>query len=111
MSTRRPCAAAFRTYDEFLASQPVPPDPASPDYLAYVETDGTDEGYFQLVLLHLLGEGFDIYWHAAYGDLAVVCERAATEKAIEAQTGDHGASTLWLRLSLPSWIRRGTRFA
>ena len=64
-----------------------------------------------MVLLHLLGERFDIYWHAANGDLALVCERAAIEKVIEAQTGDYGASTLWLRLSLPSWTRRGTRFA
>jgi hypothetical protein len=59
---------------------------------------GADEGYFQLVLLHLLGERFDIFWHAAYGDLAVVCERAAIENAIVAQAGDYGASALWLRL-------------
>ena len=64
-----------------------------------------------MVLLHLLGERFDIYRHAAYGDLAVVYERAAINKVIEAQEGDYGAFTLWLRLSLPSWVRRGTRFA
>ena len=98
---RRVDAPRFRSYDEFAASLSAPMDPASPDYLAYVETDGTDEGYFQLVLLHLLGSRFYIYWHAAYGDLAVACDRAAIGRAIEAQTGDYGAPKFWLRLRAP----------
>lgn len=58
-------------------------------YLAHVQIDGTEEGFFQLALLRVMGGQFYLYWHAGYYDTVVVCDREAVESIISAE-GSYG---------------------
>jgi len=82
---RRLDDARLRTFAEFTSKVPPPLNDYSPTYLEHVQPDGTEQSYLQLVLLELLGERFYLYWHAAYGDIAVVCDDAAIDGAIASQ--------------------------
>lgn len=64
----------------------VPPE--SDSYLNHVIADGTEAGYFQLIVLAIMGQQFYLYWHANYNDLQIVCDRG-TIQAIIAQINSH----------------------
>ncbi len=49
------------------------------NYLAHVQTDGSELGYLQLLLLDVMGNQFYLFWHAEYNDTIFV----ATEKALD----------------------------
>ena len=51
-------------------------------YLAHVQVDGTEEGFFQFAVLRLMGGQFYLHWHAGYRDTAVVCDRETVESII-----------------------------
>lgn len=51
-------------------------------FLDHVQTDGTAAGFFQLVLLRIMGGQFYLFWHAAYDDRTVICSRAGLEAAL-----------------------------
>lgn len=91
----------LRTLGDYQSPDATPWDweDVSYRYLNYVDPDGTDEGYFQLALLRLLGDRFYVYWHAAYGDVAVICDRRAIDRTIESQLGGYLVRPpLWLHL-------------
>ena len=48
-----------------------------PSYLDFVQVDDTPEGYFQFVLLALMGNQFYLDWHANYNDSQPLCDKAA----------------------------------
>ena len=48
-----------------------------PSYLDFVQADDTPEGYFQFVLLAIMGNQFYLDWHANYNDSQLVCDKAA----------------------------------
>ena len=54
----------------------------TPNYLDYVQTDDTPEGFFQYVLLALMGNQFYLDWHANYNDMQLVCDKAAVLAAV-----------------------------
>ena len=58
-------------------------------YLAHVQVDGTEEGFFQFVVLRMMGGQFYLHWHAGYYDAAVVCDRETVESIISAD-GSYG---------------------
>ena len=51
-------------------------------YLAHVIPADTEEGYFQMAVLYLLGDQFYLQWHANYDDDIVVCDQGHLEKAL-----------------------------
>jgi hypothetical protein len=52
-------------------------------YLAHVIPEDTEDGYFQMAVLYLLGEQFYLLWHANYDDDIIVCDQDHLEKALE----------------------------
>jgi hypothetical protein len=62
--------------EPFTACTEVP-EPAA--YLRHIETDGSEEGFFQLALLKVVAEQFYLYWHANYDDDRVICSQEAME--------------------------------
>lgn len=58
--------------------------------LHHVKTDGSPEGFFQLVLLEVVGEQFYLYWHAHYDDHQVVCNREGIESILRGGAGFFG---------------------
>lgn len=49
------------------------------DYLAYVQTDDTDESFFQYITLRIMGDQFYLWWHANYNDHTITCDRTRLE--------------------------------
>jgi hypothetical protein len=51
-------------------------------YLEQVRVDDTEEGFFQFILLRIMGGQFYLFWHANYNDRAVICDRAELERIL-----------------------------
>jgi hypothetical protein len=68
-------AAPFATFSDYSQAAPD-------DYLDHVQTDDTEEGFFQLAVLRVMGGQFYLYWHAAYFDHEVVADAASLEALI-----------------------------
>mgnify|MGYP001818240246 CR=1 FL=1 len=49
------------------------------DYHYHIQVDDTEDGFFQLVLLVVMGGQFYLFWHALYNDTTIVCTQAALE--------------------------------
>jgi hypothetical protein len=64
----------YRTYEELIVSPQ-----ASDSYLDHVQADGTEESYFQYVVLDIMGRQFYLFWHANYNDTRIVCDSEALE--------------------------------
>ncbi len=47
------------------------------DYLDHIKVDRTEEGFFQYIVLSLIGSQFALGWHAGYNDQEIVCTKAA----------------------------------
>lgn len=54
--------------------------PTACHYWYFIETDGSEEGYFELVLLKMMGSQFYLYWHSYYDDAEIV---ASEERLVE----------------------------
>jgi len=59
-------------------------------YLDFVQTDDTPEGYFQFVILAMMGSQFYLSWHANYNDSEIVCEKAGVSDILASLNGDFG---------------------
>lgn len=59
---------------------------AAGPYLDHVQVDGTPEGFFQLVVLRIMGGQFYLYWHAAYNDARIICTPDALEALLSQPT-------------------------
>jgi len=53
------------------------------DYLDFIEGDGTEESYFQWVVLQMMGDQFYLYWHSGYHDAEIVASQARLEELVE----------------------------
>jgi hypothetical protein len=79
----------FAAYEDLAASQA---DPRSA-YLRRLQIDSTSghpEGYFQFVVLDIVGEEFYLYWHAFYNDTVPICSSEAIEKVLGTLDGSFG---------------------
>ena len=45
-----------------------------------IEADGTQDSYFQLITLYLMGDQFFHIWHDAYHDERIVCSRSGLDR-------------------------------
>lgn len=53
------------------------------NYLDHLILDGSEESYFQFVILAKLGTQFALFWHALYNDGEFICTPEAAEKIIK----------------------------
>lgn len=51
-------------------------------YLDDIQTDGTPEGYFQFIVLKMMGDQFCLSWHSNYNDERIICSVSALDEAI-----------------------------
>jgi hypothetical protein len=51
-------------------------------YLSHIKSDDSEDGFFQLVLLGIMGAQFYCYDHAAYNDSRIVCTHAALDACV-----------------------------
>lgn len=80
---RRTNEPPYRTYSDFKkANGPVALAKARFDYTDGIRVDDTAEGFFQLVVLRILGSRFYQWWHAGYNDYRVVCDRAGFDNIL-----------------------------
>ena len=73
-------APPLRTFAEYEQAAPG-------DYLEHVQADGTDEAFFQLTVLRVMGGQFYLYWHAGYFDHEVVADGARLDALLQ-ETGE-----------------------
>jgi hypothetical protein len=50
------------------------------DYLEHIHVDGKVDGFFQLVVLRIMGDQFYLDWHALYNDTIIVCNNERLNK-------------------------------
>jgi hypothetical protein len=53
------------------------------DYLDFIGTDDTPNGYFQFIVMATVGDQFHLYWHSLYHDEVIMCDISDIEKAAE----------------------------
>jgi len=62
-------------------------------YLEFIACDGSEESYFQWVLLSMMGDQFYLYWHAGYHDEEIIASKARLETLVtEISTKEIGTS-------------------
>lgn len=47
-----------------------------------IQVDGTAEGFFEFIVLRIMGNQFYQFWHALYNDATVVCDHTGLEAAL-----------------------------
>lgn len=57
--------------------------PDSCYYLNYVQTDGSEEGWIQFIVLKMMGRQFYQYWHAGYNDTQILTTQDAVDTLVE----------------------------
>ncbi|MBU1692680.1 MAG: hypothetical protein KJ726_05040 [Verrucomicrobia bacterium] len=59
-------------------------------YLDKVHAEDSPQGFFELIVLRLIGDRFHLFWHEWYSETALVCSRQGWEALIqkEKQRGD-----------------------
>jgi hypothetical protein len=45
--------------------------------------DGTEDGFFEYVVLQIMGSQFYLFWHAAYNDWQIICDQARLEGIVD----------------------------
>ena len=65
----------YRTCSEYEQS-------AQDTYLNHVQIDGTEEGFFEFVLLDVKGEQFYLWWHAGYHDTSIIVDPTRLESVL-----------------------------
>jgi hypothetical protein len=88
--------APFTTYEQYEAAQASATKIENDyDFIGFVmygatgelgnkvKIDGTPEGYFEYVLLQIMGGQFYLIWHANYDDATIICEKNSAEKTVK----------------------------
>ena len=57
--------------------------PTGCNYLSFIETDGTDQGYFEFVMLMMMGDQFYLFWHSGYHDTQIIASSERLETLVE----------------------------
>jgi len=52
-------------------------------YLNFIEADGDEAGYFQWILMRMMGDQFYLYWHAGYKDSEIIASRTRIQTLID----------------------------
>ena len=68
----------YLTYTEYKKT--IQPTPSTPwehqfDFMNHIQVDGTADGFFEFVVLRLLGAQFYLYWHGGYNDTSIICDQ------------------------------------
>ena len=71
-------------------------------YMDHIQIDDTAEGYFQFIVLRIMGRQFYLFWHGGYDDEEIVCDRA-TVKNILAELSD--PNIIWAKPDLIQKLR------
>lgn len=74
----------YETYADFVQARPGLHQSERDDSpYRHILTDGTPEGFFQLVLLGIHGEQFYLWWHAEGNDHRTVCQMEDARAVLE----------------------------
>lgn len=73
---RRAAEPPFESHSAYVAARG---EEAPLAYLEHVQVDGSAEGFYQLVVLRLMGEQFYLWWHATMNDTAVIASQASLQ--------------------------------
>ncbi len=84
----QPPLASFEDYQKVVDDCDGVDKTPGCDYIDFIQSDGTEEGYFQWILLRMMGEQFYLYWHANYKDSEVIASKAQLESLVEAFSAD-----------------------
>ena len=92
---RQEGAPSFQTIEDYSEAFEQCDQPGSVILCSHMDailTDGTDAGYFQWVLMHLMGDQFYLFWHALYHDHEIIASQEKltdlVESLAEKQNGD-----------------------
>lgn len=89
--------ADYAAYAGFPANAREPPSVTAEDqerlrygYLDQIRAADSPEGFFQLVVLRLLGDRFSLFWHEYYNEIALVCSQPGWQAVLrrEQQRGE-----------------------
>ena len=85
--------APYMTYAEYVdaGETPFSFDESRYAYLNHVQIDDTEEGFFQFVMLRIMGGQFYLFWHALYNDHIVVANHEGLEEILS-DLGNFGVS-------------------
>jgi hypothetical protein len=73
----------YATLAEYIEAE-QPDLPSDHSYLDHIRIDGTAEGFFEFVVLRIIGEQFYLYWHSARNDAQIVCSKKALGALLDA---------------------------
>lgn len=87
-------ASPFASFDSYAANPiNIPPTEVSSassaserlqfGYIERLRVNDSPEGYFQLVVLRLLGDRFHMFWHERYNETFLVCSKSAWESLLQ----------------------------
>lgn len=79
-------SSSFPNFEAYVASSGTCDReklPSACSFLDFIESDGTEAGYFQWVLLDMMGDQFYLYWHANYNDAEIIASKAQLEAIVE----------------------------
>jgi len=93
--------AGAQPYLTMAQRQAAEPEAGAEAYLSYVRTDGSAEGFFELMVLRIMGPQFYLYWHAAYNDDRLLCDASARDNLL--------AGTLLAGVELPDEVAAAAR--
>jgi hypothetical protein len=87
-----PAFPSFQEYVDYAAKNaPDPssykPDEHKDDYLAHIQVDDSPEGYFQFLLMNIIGDQFYLVWHANYNDTVILCDASDMEEVAKEMAG------------------------
>jgi hypothetical protein len=92
---RKAEAPAYRTFSEYSRAVSTPaPGTAAGSWLDHVRTDGTPEGFLELVVLRTMGSQFYLFWHSGYNDARIVCNQTMTEAIVSSLEGTNFGTPL-----------------
>ena len=73
--------ASFESYQAYKTA--TSEDESNSTYLDYIVGDGTEEGYFQWVVLQMMGDQFYLFWHANYNDAEIIASQSRLEEVVD----------------------------
>ncbi len=73
--------SSFESYQAYKAA--TSEDESSSNYLDYIVGDDSEEGYFQWVVLQMMGDQFYLFWHANYNDAEIIASKERLEEVVD----------------------------
>jgi hypothetical protein len=64
---------SFKNFTEYSQAKAG----ANESYLDHIYTDGSEQDFFQFIVLHIMGEQFYLWWHAIMNDTTVITDQVA----------------------------------